>query len=92
MSLMIHQVGIRIILCPFIGKILIYGCSHWSTNQDIILVVLSQLDTFVDVQRLRIMIQKHSLLQGLPAERGREETRGETVNNILHKKFTNNTQ
>ena len=51
------------------GKLLPYGRSYWSTNWDIILVVLSQLDTFVDVQRLTKM---HSLLQGLPAERGRE--------------------
>ena len=38
------------------GQLFTQGCSHWYMNWDIFSVVLSQLDTFVDVQRLTKII------------------------------------
>ena len=55
------------------GKFFIHGCSHWYMNWDIFLVVLSQLDTFVHVQRLRIMSLASVGITCKTRERGREK-------------------
>ena len=59
MSLMMYQVG-SCLMNYFVACLRVkfshMVVANWSTNWDIILVVLSQLDTFVDVQRLTKMI------------------------------------
>ena len=52
---------VSILLCEkyrafmYEGQLFTQGCSHWYMNWDIFSVVLSQLDTFIDVQRLRMI-------------------------------------